>query len=381
MSTLFRYMTQQLLVTTVIVTVVLCLIFWLAKASTLLDFILNRGLDFGFFLYMSLLILPRLLIIILPIATFATLLFAYYRLQTDSELVVIHAAGGSPFTLARPGLVVGGVITLLMAILSIYLLPASYREFKDQEFNIRHEFGSVLLQEGTFNSVAPGITVFVHKRGSDQELQGIMLHDNRDLRKPQTWLAEQGALVASSSGPRVVLARGNRQQVDRDRGKFSMLLFDQTTLDITSSDAGRRIRWREPRERFLSDLFNPADTNPDQPHYQELKAEGHNRLVQPLLPLTCAAMTLALMLTGSYSRRGQMLDILKAVVIAIVILVVGLGCRSLAGKQPIMIYAMYANALLPLLIALFLLLRPRRLRPPWLARRALRMSQAAASQP
>ena len=102
MSTLFRYMTQQLLVTTMVVTVVLCLIFWLAKASTLLDFILNRGLDFGFFLYMSLLILPRLLIIILPIATFATLLFAYYRLQTDSELVVIHAAGGSPCDTAAP---------------------------------------------------------------------------------------------------------------------------------------------------------------------------------------------------------------------------------------------------------------------------------------
>ena len=101
MSTLFRYMTQQLLVTTVIVTVVLCMIFWLAKASTLLDFILNRGLDFGFFLYMSMLILPRLLIIILPIATFATLLFSYYRLQTDSELVVMRAAGGSPFARHR----------------------------------------------------------------------------------------------------------------------------------------------------------------------------------------------------------------------------------------------------------------------------------------
>ena len=91
-------------------------------------------------------------------------------------------------------------------------------------------------------------------------------------------------------------------------------------------------------------------------------------------------MTLALLLTGSYSRQGQMLDILKAVRIAIVILVASLGCRSIAGKQPIMIYAMYANALLPLLIALYLLLRPRRLRPSWFARRALRESQAAASR-
>ena len=75
-----------------------------------------------------------------------------------------------------------------------------------------------------------------------------------------------------------------------------------------------------------------------------------------------------------------MLDILKVVGIAIVILVASLGCRSLAGKQPIMIYAMYTNALLPLLIALYVLLRPRRLRPSWFTRRALRKSQAAASQ-
>lgn len=372
MSTLFRYMTKQLLVTTIIVTLVLCMIFWLAKASTLLDFILNRGLDFKFFLYMSMLILPRLLIIILPIATFATLLFAYYRLQNDSELVVMRAAGTSNIALAKPGLVVGGIISITMAVLTVYLLPASYREFKDQEFAIRHEFSSVLLQEGAFNTVAPGITVFVHNRGSDQELQGIMLHDNRDTRKPQTWLAEQGALVSTPNGPRVVLARGNRQQVDRDHGKFSMLLFDQTTLDLAHTQADHSDRWREPRERFLGNLFNPQDTSPNQPHYQELKAEGHHRLVQPILPLTCAAVSLAILLTSTYSRRGQAFDILKAIAIAMVILVTSLGSRSLAGKQPVMVYVMYANALLPLLIALYYLAWPRKLQPFWLTRRIMK---------
>ena len=79
MRTLFRYITKQLLFIILISTAILCMIFWLARASTLLDFILNRGLDFGFFLYMSMLILPRLLLILLPIATIATILFAYYR--------------------------------------------------------------------------------------------------------------------------------------------------------------------------------------------------------------------------------------------------------------------------------------------------------------
>ena len=372
MTTLFRYITKQLLFTTLLVTVILCMIFWLAKASTLLDFILNRGLDIGFFLYMSMLILPRLLIIILPIATFGTLLFGYYRLQTDSEIVVMRAAGTSTYALAKPGLVVGGVIAVFMTVLTTFLLPASYREFKDQEFAIRHEFGSVLLQEGSFNTIAPGVTVFVHKRGADEELQGIMLHDNRDPEKPQTWLAERGAMVATDDGPRALLLNGNRQQVDRVRGTFSMLLFEQTTLDIAEAAGSSGTRWREPRERFLHELFDPQDTRPSGTYYADLIAEAHSRLVQPILPLTCAAVTLAILLTGSYSRRGQVVDICMAVFAAVIILVISLGMRSLAGKQPIMIYAMYANALMPLVIALFYIVIPRKLRTSWMARRALK---------
>jgi lipopolysaccharide export system permease protein len=372
MTTLFRYITKQLLFTTVLVTVILCMIFWLAKASTLLDFILNRGLDFGFFLYMSMLILPRLLIIILPIATFATLLFGYYRLQSDSEIIVMRAAGTSTYALAKPGLFVGVVITVFMTVLTTFLLPASYREFKDQEFALRHEFGSVLLQEGTFNTIAPGVTVFVHKRGADEELQGIMLHDNRDPEKPQTWLAERGAMVATADGPRVVLLNGNRQQVDRVSGSFSMLLFKQTTLDIAEATGSNGTRWREPRERFLHELFDPQDTRPNEPYYADLVAEGHSRLIQPILPLTCAAVTLAILLTGGYSRRGQVVDICKVVFATVIILVISLGMRSLAGKQPIMIYAMYANALLPLVVSLYYILVPRRLRTSWMVRRTLK---------
>ena len=372
MTTLFRYITKQLLFTTLLVTVILCTIFWLAKASTLLDFILNRGLDIGFFLYMSMLILPRLLIIILPIATFGTLLFGYYRLQTDSEIVVMRAAGTSTYTLAKPGLVVGGVIAVFMTVLTTFLLPASYREFKDQEFAIRHEFGSVLLQEGSFNTIAPGVTVFVHKRGADEELQGIMLHDNRDPEKPQTWLAERGAMVATDDGPRALLLNGNRQQVDRVRGTFSMLLFEQTTLDIAEAAGSSGTRWREPRERFLNELFDPQDTSQSVTYYADLIAEAHSRLVQPILPLTCAAVTLAILLTGSYSRRGQVVDICMAVFATVIILVISLGTRSLAGKQPIMIYAMYANALIPLVIALYYIVIPRKLRTSWMSRRALK---------
>ncbi|MEC7205696.1 MAG: LptF/LptG family permease, partial [Pseudomonadota bacterium] len=166
-----------------------------------------------------------------------------------------------------------------------------------------------------------------------------------------------------------------RQQVDRVRGKFSMLLFDQTTLDVGSATGNNANRWREPRERYLNELFNPTDTRPSEPYYADLIAEGHSRIVQPLLPITCATVALAILLTGSYSRRGQAVDILKAIGLTVLILVASLGTRSLAGKQPIIIYMMYASVVLPFLISFCYLLWPRELKPSWLARRALKQSE------
>ena len=66
--------------------------------------IVNRGLSASTFLYVSMLILPGALALILPIALFAALLFVYQRLRADSELVVMSATGLGPWDLARPAL-------------------------------------------------------------------------------------------------------------------------------------------------------------------------------------------------------------------------------------------------------------------------------------
>jgi hypothetical protein len=78
------------------------------------------------------------------------------------------------------------------------------------------------------------------------------------------------------------------------------------------------------------------------------------------------------LLTSGYSRRGQVVDICKVIFVTIIILAISLSMRSLASKQPIMIYVMYANALLPLVIALYYILVPRKIITSWMVRRALK---------
>ena len=50
-------------------------VIWLTQSLRFIDLILNKGLSLGLFLYMTLLLLPSLLAIILPIALFVAVLF------------------------------------------------------------------------------------------------------------------------------------------------------------------------------------------------------------------------------------------------------------------------------------------------------------------
>ena len=108
MNSLDRYILRQCLSMMIFVTAALSAAVWLAQSLRLVDLIVNRGLSIELFLYMAVLILPRFLDIVLPIGAFIAVLFVFNRLTSESELVVMRAAGLSPLVLARPVLVLAG---------------------------------------------------------------------------------------------------------------------------------------------------------------------------------------------------------------------------------------------------------------------------------
>lgn len=56
---------------------------------------------------MTSLLMPRLYIILSPIALFVAVLFVYNRMLSDRELVVMKSAGISPWQNAKPALFMG----------------------------------------------------------------------------------------------------------------------------------------------------------------------------------------------------------------------------------------------------------------------------------
>jgi lipopolysaccharide export system permease protein len=343
MNRITVYILKQVLVTTLFVLVTLTLAIWLTQSLRFIELIVNRGLGIGAFFYLTILLMPNFLSLVTPIALFVSTMFVYNRLTVDSELVVMRAVGFGPGQLARPALILGLSATAVGYLLSLYLVPLSFGQFKELHSDVRSDYSGLLLQEGAFTNIGTNLTVYVRARETNGDLRGILVQDSRDPTNPITLLAERGTLAMTDTGPRVILLNGNRQQVDRAAGKLSLLYFDRYSVEIGQTATTREFRWREPGERYVDELLWPdlSESN-DRQFAPRLIAEGHTRLSSPLYALTLVLVGLACLLPGDFNRRGLGQRLLFAAAC-------GLGVEALSITLPN--FAARTNAAIPFLYA------------------------------
>jgi lipopolysaccharide export system permease protein len=355
MTRLSRYILRQCLGVMVFVTAALSAAIWLAQSLRLIDLIVNRGLSIDVFLYLAALILPRFLDIVLPIGVFIAVLFTFNRLTAESELVVMRSSGLSHVALAKPVLMLAGIAFLVLMSLSVYFLPASNRAFKDLQFEIRNRFVLSLVQEGTFTTISDKLTIYVHSRDDRGEVVGLLINDSRNPQRQVTIVAERGAFVDSAAGSRIVMVNGNRQQFDTEARKLSLLTFESYTLDLDTLHDAPVVRFREPQERFLGELFSPPE-DVDGSLRRAFVVEAHQRLLVPLSAFSFSLIPLACLLPGQLNRRGQLKRVLLAIGIAFLFELIDLGVNNIASRSDAAIPLMYVADLLPFVLGFGILL-------------------------
>lgn len=356
MQKVTRYIAGQTAVVTIIATIAICLLITLVQSVKFIELIVNKGLPVTEFVRMSLLAAPRYLVFLVPVVVFGASLFTYNRMINDSEMVVLRAAGFSRARLAMAGLIVAAVSSLFCYSLTLYLMPATQIELRSMILQVRSEWGAALLKEGQFTTVGDDTTIYIKERKPNGELVNVFYHNTTDKL---TIIAERGAIVDTEDGPRIVVVNGNKQSF-KD-GRLHILQFDRSTLDLGMNQQVQKLRWAEPHERYLPDLLFPDQSNPgDLEHRDTLIAEGHSRLSTPILPVTLAALALAIILGGEFSRRGQLKQVLAAIAVMIAIYVNHIWLSNISARLPLLLPAVYANALLPLAVSLYFIIRPRR---------------------
>lgn len=364
MSCMFRYMLRQILWPLLFAVLVVSGIVWMSQSLRFMDLVLNKGLPAYNMFYLAFLVLPMFTSVFLPIILFGVVIFSYSKMNQDSELVVWRSCGKGPLALAGPAITAAVVVMAVCYALNVYYMPTAYREFKDLQQSIRDNYSDILLREGTFNEVGRDLTIYVRERTTAGELLGVLVHDRRAGKEPVTMMAERGALVRTDSGPRVVMVKGNRQTVKKKQEKLSILFFDRYTLDLGTVSASNRERSRQPRERYMDELFrrDPTGRNgyANDDERLDFHAEAHHRIASPLLALAFALLALAALLPGDFNRRGQGLRITIATGAMVFVQSVSISLYHLGSTTQTAIPFLYLVPIATIAASLWLLLRQRR---------------------
>lgn len=313
--------------------VAVTLIVWMTQSLQRIEIIVEYGQGLGVFAFLSVLIVPSLLAIIIPFAIFGACVYALYRLHSDSEIAVMFAAGVSRWRLSLPILaltVVGALATLYV---NVDLMPRSYRVLKQEVADIRADLAGAILRSGEFTTFIDGFTIYIDEARPGGQFIGLLVNDTRDAEDPKTYMARRAVLRETESGPMLFLRDGNVQRRSEETDEVSFVRFEELAVNVGDYREGRRELVLELTERYPGELLNPDMTKGyDRKFAGKLKAEGHSRFAGPLYAFAYVMIGLYAMIGGAYNRRGYILRMIAAGAAIFAVRVVGFVAQGFVAE-------------------------------------------------
>ena len=320
--TLFdRYFLYQLYVAFGFFSLILIAVFWTNQAVLLFDRLISDGHSARIFLEFSILSLPKAVSIVFPISSFAAAIYVTNRLDNESELTVIRAAGIGIFRLSRPVLIFGLSIAVLMLGLTNYVMPVSKKQLHYREHQISSNLSAKLLREGSFVHPHTNSTIFIEEITDSGELKNVFLADYRSQNISRIYTAEKAYLLRLEETTKLVLVNGMTQTLNKDTKLLSSTMFDDLNFDVgqyftQSKEPKRRLNDISTKELFSNPEKILKETGAE---IGRLLEETHGRFHKPLLCLFAALIGFAAVTSAGYSRLGSGRQIVFAIFLLVLI--------------------------------------------------------------
>lgn len=330
-----RYMLSQLLLLFGFFSLVLVSVYWINRAISLFDQLIADGQTALVFIQFTLLALPYVILVVLPVSAFVAAVYVTNRLSSESEMVVLQTAGASTLRIGRGVFYFGAIVALLVGILAHVLVPAARTELATRSAEVGQDITARFLKEGQFIHPAAGITVYIRDITERGEMLELFLEDARNRTAIVTYTAERALLVRAETGPRLVMFDGMAQTLRSETGNISTVDFRDFAYDIGALIKQGGTRLRDLRELPTAVLLNPTpeDVATTSGELPDFLYEGHDRFARSLLALVVPMMGFATLLMGGFSRFGVWRQVVFAVVLIILIQLIANASEDVARKD------------------------------------------------
>ena len=332
--TLFqRYMFRQLLWPFLGAMTALSGLALLTQSLSNLDLVAERSDTALAFFWITLLAMPQVIALLLPVAVFIACAIALQRMVGDSEILVGAAAGMNRRQRLSPVVRLAVWVILANLVINLFIQPASFRQMRELVYEIRTDIAASFMREGEFIQLGDSVTFYVREIDEDSVMNDVFIEDGRGP-EASAYAASRGVIARTERGPVMLLEDGVLTQTD-ERGTLSRLTFERYEFALTAFiDSSSAFVFKDS-DKFLPELLSPSATDIARARgASELYAEGHYRLAAPLYNLAFALIAAAAFFAVEHRRTGYTRYLIIAGAAALILRLAGFAVQAAAASDP-----------------------------------------------
>ena len=346
-------------------------IVWTTQVLVRIDVVTSNGQSAATFFQIAWLVLPSVIPIVIPFAIGIAVAQTLTAMNTDSELVVINAAGSPRMAVIRPMLVLAIIAALICLVIANVISPPARQQMRTLLSESRANLITSVIEEGMFQKIEDGLYIQIGERLPDGRFGSIFVADTREKGTELIYFAKEGMTAEIDGIQLLVMQDGSVQR--KTNGNISVVRYSSYAFDMSQfTAAGARPNFG-PKDRDLSYLLQP-DANDwiQKSNPLVYRAEIHKRFSEWLYPLVFALIGLAVAGDSRSFREARIHPLLTAMSIALLFRWAGFFFVEKIETSPAYIPVVYLVPFIACAIAIFFIATNRVMElPMWLVERAL----------
>ncbi len=335
------------------------------QALLYINILTQSGQSLLTFLKLALTLVPGMVMIVLPFALLLGAATTLNRMNGDSELAVLEAAGAGRMVLLRPILALAVGATVITLVIALLLEPWSGAIRRDLRAAAGADLIGMAIQSGSFRRIEDNLYVQIAQQHGGGTLGGIFIADRRDKAVELVYYARTGRVTKVDGRDMIVMNGGEIHRRNMEAGDVSIISFVSYAIDLSMFGAGSSLASHGPNEWPTAALFNPdPDNDFTRERPDEIRAEIHDRFSVWLYPPAFALIAVFFAGSARANREERAWSMLAVFTSAFLLRGAGFLAVASAGSSALAAFACYALPLGGSALLAFLLARGRSLAVP-----------------